>query len=647
MVFRRSVTTGLLCAVLAAGCGGGGDSGGANPVAGSPSGTAPGGGSAPVANPAGSWLTLTPDRPTFSGIEDDAVSFQIRAHASRTFEKPINAAIVRSNGVSVSQVRLTRLSDFDYMLEGRFDTYTAGVHMGDMTLRLCEDDPLVCRNPLPGSPWIIPVTLTLAPAPDAKQRMQVPEGFDLVAHEGEEHAIRFEAQARYAFPNRVHAGVFDSNGVLYLNQTLDQYSPGDFTGTLRTASMLALGEHATSLELRVCYDDPRECRSPVGGSPWRIPLEVTVKPASTLTPLAAIAGLPSWSGLDGNAAQNPHVPARFDPTAFSRRWARPLGEGARLAAPVADNGRVFVVRTGSGIRELVATNEATGELLWRRAIDIGVGLGRIAAGDGKVFWITPDSNAQVLQMADGASGELLGKIRLDTSSEFQREPTFAAGMLYAGNSDGLFKANAASGLLEWKKTGGSGYGPYSAPVVDGGFAYMALADRIDARDTRDGSVVFSLPDLATSPGSGITSLLLGKDVIIARSDHRLQGFDLRSQTRAWSASTDYIIHSVEVNGTLYSLVDDGKVVEARAAGTGLVLWRSAPLFNPRLSAGQARMLATDNVLFVSTELGTLAIDIATRKVVWSYQGGGDMALSDRGVLYIATTGGTLVAVNLR
>lgn len=644
MAFGRSITTGLLCAVLAAGCGG--DGGSSNPVAGSPSGTAPDGGSAPVGNTAGSWLTLTPYWPMVSGIEDEAVSFQIRAHSSRTFEKPINAAIVGSRRVSVAQLRMTKLSDTDYMLEGRFDTYSAGAHEGEMTLRLCEDDPLVCRNPLPGSPWIIPVTLTLAQAPDAKQRMQVPAGFDVVAYEGEEHAIRFEAKARYAFPNRVHAGVFDRTGVLYLNQTLDQYSSGDYTGTLRTAATLAVGEHATSLELRVCYDDPRECRSPVGGSPWRIPLKLTVKPASTLTPLAAIAGLPSWSGLNGNAAQNPHVSARFDPTAFSRRWARPLGQGARLAAPVADKGRVFVVRTGSGSRELVATSEATGELLWQRVIDIGVGLGRIAAGDGKVFWITPDGNGQVLQMADGASGELLGKTRLDASSEFQREPTFVDGMLYVGNRDGLFKINAASGLLEWKKTSESGYGPYRAPVVDGGFIYMARYDGIDVRETHGGSLAFSLPDLSTNPNSSITSLLLGKDVLIAHSDHKLQGFDLRSRTRAWTANTDYISRSVEVNGTLYSLVDSGHVVEARAAGSGLVFWRSAALFNPRLSVGQACMLATDNLLFVSTELGTLAIDIATREVVWRYQGGGDIALSDRGVLYIATTGGTLVAVNL-
>lgn len=646
MGFGRAVTTGLLCAVLMAGCGGGGDSGGGRPAAGSPSGTAPGG-SAPVTNTEGSWLTLTPHSPTFSGIEDEAVSFQIRAHASRTFEKPINAAIVRTSRVSVSQVRLTRLSDSDYTLDGRFDTYRAGVHTGEMELRLCEDDPLVCRNPLPGSPWIIPVTLTLAQAPDARQRMQVPSGFEVTAYQGEEYKIRFEAQARHAFPNRVHAGVFDSNGVLYLNQTLDQYSPGDYTGTLRIASTLALGEHATSLELRVCYDDPRECRSPVGGSPWRIPLKVTVKPASTLTPLAAIAGLPSWSSLNGNAAQNPHVPARFDPAAFSRRWARPLGEGAHLAAPVTDNGRVFVVRTSSSIRELIATSEANGELLWRRAIDIGVGLGRIAAGDGKVFWVTPDSNGHVLQMADGASGELLGKTRLETSSEFQREPTFADGMLYVANRDGLFKVDAASGLLEWKKPGESGYGPYRVPLVDGGLVYMALDDRIDARDIRDGSVAFSLRDLANSPGVSTTNLLLGKDVIIARSDHRLHGFDLRSRTRAWTATTDYISQSVEVDGTLYSLVDSGQVLEARAAATGIVRWRSEPLFNPRLSVGHARLLATDNLLFVSTALGTLTLDLATQKRVWSYPVGGDMALSDRGVLHIATTDGTLVAVNLR
>jgi outer membrane protein assembly factor BamB len=67
----------------------------------------------------------------------------------------------------------------------------------------------------------------------------------------------------------------------------------------------------------------------------------------------------------------------------------------------------------------------------------------------------------------------------------------------------------------------------------------------------------------------------------------------------------------------------------------------------------SEVLITDNLVIVSTNLTTYAIDRATHRAVWSYPAAGNLALSRNGVLYIAgynPAGGatmTLTALNLR
>jgi hypothetical protein len=57
------------------------------------------------------------------------------------------------------------------------------------------------------------------------------------------------------------------------------------------------------------------------------------------------------------------------------------------------------------------------------------------------------------------------------------------------------------------------------------------------------------------------------------------------------------------------------------------------------------MLVTDNLIFVSTESTTYAVDLESRTDVWDYPAGGHLALSNDGILFIATTEGELHAIS--
>jgi outer membrane protein assembly factor BamB len=58
-------------------------------------------------------------------------------------------------------------------------------------------------------------------------------------------------------------------------------------------------------------------------------------------------------------------------------------------------------------------------------------------------------------------------------------------------------------------------------------------------------------------------------------------------------------------------------------------------------------VVTKNLFFVSTGNATYAVDIATRKNVWSYPAGGSLALSSQGVLYIVQDRGTIAAISVK
>jgi len=57
------------------------------------------------------------------------------------------------------------------------------------------------------------------------------------------------------------------------------------------------------------------------------------------------------------------------------------------------------------------------------------------------------------------------------------------------------------------------------------------------------------------------------------------------------------------------------------------------------------MIVTDNLIFVSTESVIYAVDLESQTAVWSYGAGGHLALSDDGVLFIATSEGILHAIS--
>ncbi len=632
------LAAGVLALALAA-CGGGSGGGGA---------------AAPVQNTAGNWLTFDPGAPSATQFEGESTRVVLTAKSSRTFSVPFNVAIIDPAGVVSAQVDISAQSPLEYRAALQTSrTLRAGEHSTMLEVRLCEDTPMTCAKPLPGSPWRVPLKVQVKPAAEAKARLTlVTPSVSVKTYPGESTGFTVEAKLSTDLMARnVRIGMFDPASITNAESSQwTQESNGNYVFKLSTATSnaLAAGTYTSNLELRVCEDDTRVCRQPIAGSPWIVPLTMQILSPTNLTALAPVDGLGAWSTYQGNAAHTGYVAASFDPARFSRRFkVEALGEyGHTYNSAAIDNGRAFYVRNGAnGRAELVAVSEDTGELAWKA--DMG-GLHQVnppAAANGRVYLTSTGHGDSFLWVFDQVSGKQLRKETLSSQWPSYSAPTLFGADVYTinGYTGGISRYGDAEGAFKWHGIGVA-YEGWS-PSTDGRFvyAYSTPDNILNVLDAADGSLAYSIGERYP-----FSTYFISRPVVLTDTQQALVGggsltaFDLKTRTRSWIVNAGSIGTPAYGNGTIYALGANGRALEARSPATGDLLWEVA------LGDGLAtHVIVTRNLAFVGSDTSTQVIDLGTKKVVWSYPLGGSMAISARGVLYVLTQSGALAAINLR
>jgi outer membrane protein assembly factor BamB len=179
------------------------------------------------------------------------------------------------------------------------------------------------------------------------------------------------------------------------------------------------------------------------------------------------------------------------------------------------------------------------------------------------------------------------------------------------------------------------------PAVDAGNAYVFLDGKLRALDTVDGKLKWAVsgPDTNSLGGRAVT--LSGNLALVYGSG--ITAFDVSLRTIAWSVASGNVVEMAVGNGLVYSVAGMSNLLEARSLSDGKLQWTSESL-------GQASfksVIVTRNLAFVSGGQRTVAVDLATHKVVWSYPRGGNLSISDNGVLYIMEDNRSVSAINLQ
>ncbi|GLC25532.1 hypothetical protein rosag_20450 [Roseisolibacter agri] len=355
-----------------------------------------------------------------------------------------------------------------------------------------------------------------------------------------------------------------------------------------------------------------------------------------------------WTTYQGNARRTGFVPVTADPAAFRELWvSTPFGALA-LSPVTTAAGQVFVstgAYSGTSVKWTGAVDARTGVVQWSRDFGAIHGANPPAYADGTVYLST--SGLNFLWALDAATGaeRFRSPYRNQRSAYFA--PAIVGGVVYVGGGefDGVYAFGAADGVERWFRS--TLQIDRWTPAVDEGVVYLypsASPPKVSALNAATGQVLFEIRDPGYDgpfPGLNLAPALGGSNDLLVTNNGRLLSFDLQRRVIGWTQSGEYTGTVAVGGGAVYAV--NGTQVDVRRQSDGSLIGSWTP------PEGQVRapVLVTRNLLFASTAAATYAVDLATRRHVWSYPGGGALALNANGVLFIAQANGRLAAITLR
>jgi outer membrane protein assembly factor BamB len=355
------------------------------------------------------------------------------------------------------------------------------------------------------------------------------------------------------------------------------------------------------------------------------------------------ANIPNWFTFQANELHNGFVPITLNSEKFSKSWILPLGSGL---SPVTDgDGKVFVT---SSDRKLRSINASNGQVEWTKTFTTD-SLDPPANSNGMVYVATGgQSNNTFLWALNPADGSTIFRSPFGKQWESHYAPTPFKGNVYiaGGTYGGSYGFNGLSGDQLWF-TPLNQYDQWT-PAVDDTYVYAytgSYSPKLDVINRISGQIEFSIPDpnfdwsgwsmnLAPAKGS--------KNDVLAIHNGRLIEFDLIGKKIGWEIKDNFVGQPTLSDGKIF--VQNNGELQVRNEIDGSLIWKWIP---PNTDRSDGTMILVENYLFLGAGNNTYAIDLNTHKSTWEYPSRGHLSLSNEGKLYIASTTGELIAIDLR
>ena len=372
--------------------------------------------------------------------------------------------------------------------------------------------------------------------------------------------------------------------------------------------------------------------------------------ADTITvarPLADWSGAVEWTTYQGNASHTGYNPVTMDVRAFQELWTKTVSTAA-LNPVTAGDGKVFVTTNAYfGVQQAKSLDARTGGELWSRDFGSIHSVDPPAYANGTIYLQTGGHEDSFLWALDAATGSV--RFQTPYLNQWSRyfAPVIVGASVYVagGYYGGMYGFSATEGVQRWFAALNQ-YDQFTPAVKDGlVYAYTgSYQPKLTVADAITGAIAYEIADpgfvwdgwsMNTAPTLG------GAANVLATNGGRLISFDLPSRSIGYALTANFRGQVTVANGVVY--VVNNALVEARNESDGSLLWSWAP------PEGQPAgpMIATKNLLLVSTAANTYAVDLASHAQAWSYPAGGHLALSAQGILFIAQSSGKLTAVSMR
>ena len=364
-------------------------------------------------------------------------------------------------------------------------------------------------------------------------------------------------------------------------------------------------------------------------------------------PVADWSQATEWTTYQGNANHDGYVNVTIDPVIFAPQWSATIASGFPLNPVVQGAGLLFTsTNTYFGSQRAFGLDPATGAVRWTRDFGPIHGVHEPAFGGGRVYLTTSGHQDSFLYALDPATGATLFRSAYGNQWSRYYAPVIAGGRVFmaGGTYDGLYAFDATTGIQQWFASTNQ-YNEWTPSVRDGVvYAYTgSYTPKLEAFDAASGSSLFVIADpnfqwngwsMHTAPVIG------GENDILAAQSGRLVSFDLAGRRLRYQLAEQFTGTVAVAKGVIYVL-NQGKL-DARRESDGVLLWS----WNPN-DALMGTMVVTNNLIFLTALTTTYALDIASRRSVWTYPAAGRLSLTSSGQLLIARPDGNVTAIRVR
>jgi hypothetical protein len=372
--------------------------------------------------------------------------------------------------------------------------------------------------------------------------------------------------------------------------------------------------------------------------------------ADTITVRRTVAdwsGAVEWTTYQGNVGHTGYNPVAMDTRVFQELWTKTVSSAA-LNPVTAGQGQVFVTTNAYfGIEQAKSLDARTGAELWSRDFGAIHSVNPPAYANGTVYLQTGGHQDSFLYALDAGNGSV--RFRTAYLNQWSRyfAPVIVGSSVYVagGYYGGMYAFNTADLSQRWFASLNQ-YDQFT-PAVKDTFVYAytgSYQPKLTVTSANTGAVAYEIADpgfvwdgwsMNTAPTLG------GASNVVATNGGRLISFDLASRSIGYALAGSFRGQPTVAGGVVY-VANNGQV-EARAEGNGSLQWSWTPPDGPPVGP----MIATKNLLLVSTAANTYAVDLTSHAQVWTYPAGGHLALSAQGILFLAQSSGKLTAVSVR
>lgn len=468
--------------------------------------------------------------------------------------------------------------------------------------------------------------------------------------------------------NPLYVTAVDPTGVF---QSAVMVTPGSgvYTLTLTTATTAATGLDTGTLTLNLytnaAHTTPQQVPAVTTSFSVNELSPTSAWPGDNKTALSAWASAPDWTTFQGNAAHTGYVPVTLDPNAFTTRW-----QTAAVSSPISSyyplgntlttsNGQFYVA--DSNTKTLYARSELDGSTVWQFSVasQVNPSVNPPAIANGTVYMVAGQQGSTTMFALNATTGSLVFQAPMASQWDHYLAPTISAsGVSY---TDG----GTYGGMYAFDPTGTQLYFSAMAqtdlwtPAVDASGVYTYTGGVLKVVDPTTGATLHSITDptftnyvyaISGAPVLGATSSVFMANYVNTILNggaigNTLSNFNLNTNSIQWQIAGDYPTTPAYNAAVLYAANNKPLQLEARGESNGALLWSWVP---PQ--AGEtgfaSETLLTQNLVFISTNLATYAIDVNTHQTVWSYPQSGRLALSANGILYIQGSS-YLTAINVK